>query len=369
MQYFDGLGRPIEVVKESYTPKVAPHENAAWHQKNYITYNALGRQDISYHPFESATKDLETTVPSGTPYVYAQYEASPLSRPLRQYAEDGKYVQMDYGANTSNEVRYFTLVLNTDGGYDVNPSGFYAVNTLYKTTITNENGTTLPANGNVNKTDIFKDKLGRVVLTRKYLDNTEGGKVDTYNIYDDYGNLVMVIPPAAIDNGNNVIPDLVFTYKYNNKNLLCEKKIPGADKQVFYYDNRDLLVMSQDGNMRAANPNKYLATTYDEIGRQWQTGFMETTTPEADLANWIYKWVPISAGSSSIALTYTYYLPNSRTPYAMNIAAVGNRNTGDRETMFREQCTTMPKRKKNGRVPSICASLTAKIMYSTPTAR
>ena len=145
----------------------------------------------------------------------------------------------------------------------------------------------------------------------------------------------MVIPPAALDNGNNAIPNLVFTYKYNNKNLLCEKKIPGAEKQVFYYDNRDLLVMSQDGNMRAANPNKYLATTYDEIGRQWQTGFMETTTPETDLANWLYKWVPITAGSSSMALTYTYYLPNSRIPYAMNIAAVGNRSTGDRETMFR----------------------------------
>lgn len=166
------------------------------------------------------------------------------------------------------------------------------------------------------------------------MDNTEGGKVDTYNIYDDYGNLVMVIPPDAIVT-NEIKTDLVFTYKYNNKNLLCEKKIPGAEKQVFYYDNRDLLVMSQDGNMRAANPNKYLATTYDEIGRQWQTGFMETATPEADLAAWLYKWVPISAGSQSMALSYTYYLPNTRIPYATNIAAVGNRSAGDRETMFR----------------------------------
>jgi hypothetical protein len=158
----------------------------------------------------------------------------------------------------------------------------------------------------LNKTHIFKDKLGRVVLTRKFVDNTEGGKVDTYNIYDDYGNLVMVIPPAALDNGNNVIPDLVFRYKYNNKNLLCEKKIPGAEKQVFYYDNRDLLTLSQDGNMRAENPNKYLGIGYDELGRQGRTGFIVTTTPETDLANWQFKWVPISAGSQSMALTYTY---------------------------------------------------------------
>jgi hypothetical protein len=107
-----------------------------------------------------------------------------------------------------------------------------------------------------------------------------GTRVNTYNVYDDYGNLVMVIPPAAIDDGNNVIPELVFTYKYNNKNLLCEKKIPGADVQKFYYNSRDLLTFTQDGNMRTANANRHLATEYDQYGRIWRTSWGETNTPD-----------------------------------------------------------------------------------------
>jgi RHS repeat-associated protein len=335
-QFMDGLGRPIEVMKEKYTPKVAPHPNDAWQQKNYITYDALGRQDKGYQPFESSTLDVETP-PSGTPFVYPKYEDSPLSRPIRQYAEDGKYVEMAYGANALNEVRYFSV--NAAGEVQTAPT-FYAINTLYKTTITNENGTTTP-NGNVNKTDVFKDILGRVILTRKYLDNTEAGKIDTYNVYDDYGNLVMVIPPGAIDAGNNAIPNLVFTYKYNNKNLLCEKKIPGADVQKFYYDNRDLLTLSQDGNMRAANPMRYLGTGYDELGRQVRIGLIETANPESDLAAWTFNWVRVNPAAELVPIMSfidNNFVPNTNLPRAMSVLSIGNINTasGDRRSMYRE---------------------------------
>jgi RHS repeat-associated protein len=320
-QIMDGLGRPFEVIKEKYTPKVEPHLTEAWQQKTYMTYDIFGRPDKSYQPFESSTIDVETP-PSGTDYTYPKYEDSPLSRPLREYAEDGKYVRMEYGSNTSAEVRFFSVSATNA----VSAAGYYAADLLYKTTMTNENGTTVP-NGNVNKTDVFRDKLGRTILTRKYLDNTEAGKADTYNVYDDFDNLIMVIPPGAIDASNNILMDLVFTYKYNNKNLMSEKKVPGAEKQVFYYDNRDLLTLTQDGNTRAANPDKYLATGYDELSRQVRTGYIETATPVSDLANWVFNWTQ--------DLIYSSFLPNTNLPNGANIKPIGNLTGNDRTVMYR----------------------------------
>jgi RHS repeat-associated protein len=138
---------------------------------------------------------------------------------------------------------------------------YYGSNTLSKTVMTDENA---------HNTCVFKDKLGRVILTRKSLN---GLYVDTYNVYDDYGQLVAVLPPGSIDANGNVVYSLTFQYKYDNKNRLVQKKVPGADPQTFYYDSRDLLILTQDGNMRAENTTKYLGTIYDNLGRVTKTGF------------------------------------------------------------------------------------------------
>ena len=185
-EYLDGLGRPFEVVREFYTP-------AKKHQKSYMTYAIFGRTDKSYQPFESTTVDVEAAS-NETPFTYPEYEASPLSRPTKQYMEDGKFVKMEYGTNTSAEVRKFSI------SPTVQAAGSYDAGLLYKTTYINENG---------KRTIVFRDKLGRTLLTRKFLGNDE---VDTYNIYDDYDNLIMTIPPGAIVS-NNIQEDLVFTYK------------------------------------------------------------------------------------------------------------------------------------------------------------
>ena len=321
-QIFDGLGRVIQATKIGYGPNRE-------HIKTAVTYDNLGRQFRSYQPFIANDTACFELIPNGTLSVYPEYEASPLSRPLRQYAEDGKYTSVAYGSNATMEVRKFTINanVNPEAPVAVSTNGYYDANLLYKTTLTNENGTTTP-NDNLNKTDVFKDKLGRVVLTRKYLDNTSNGKVDTYNVYDDYGNLVMVIPPGAIVN-NAVEGNLVFSYRYNNKNLLCTKKVPGADSVKYYYNNRNLLMLTQDGNMRAESPSKYFGIDYDQLGRKWATGLISTTHPVDDAQyNW-YFWTK--------NLTYDYYIPNTNLLAGTNTASIGAINTalGDRSMMFR----------------------------------
>ena len=177
---------------------------------------------------------------------------------------------------------------------------YYAANLLYKVTTWDENGTyILPTATNVGKTKVYKDKWGRVVLTRKFLG---AQRVDTYNIYDEYSNLAMVIPPSGVDANGNPIASLVFTYAYDSRIRLSEKKVPNADVQKFYYDNRDLLTLIQDGNMRASSASKYLGTEYNEIGQVRKTGWVTTTTPAATALS-----VTIADADK---LTETQYYPN-----------------------------------------------------------
>jgi RHS repeat-associated protein len=278
-QYMDGLGRGLSTVRETYTP-------ALQHQKNNMSYDVLGRPDKSYLPFESAALGYEGA--GATPFAYATYELSPLSRPIKQTNVDGTGITMAYGSNAATDyVRKFTFTpIQGAPGTVVNNNLYYTANELYKTTVWNENGTArLPSTPatTVGKTEMYKDKLGRTILTRKFL---SGQNVDTYNVYDDYSNLVMVVPPAAVDASGNPIASLIFTYSYDKRNRLIEKKVPSADPQKFFYDSRDFLIFMQDGNMRAAkNPTtnvaepKHFATVYDEIGRPFKTGFVLNYTP------------------------------------------------------------------------------------------
>jgi YD repeat-containing protein len=142
--------------------------------------------------------------------------------------------------------------------------------------------------------------LGRVLLTRKSL---SGQNVDTYNVYDNYGQLVAVLPPGSVDVNGNVTQSLIFKYTYDNQNRLIEKKVPGADPQKFFYNSADQLILTQDGNM--AQAAKYLATIYDDLGRVKKTGFSTSVSPIQGQDNTITEF------QITELLTQTEYYPNS----------------------------------------------------------
>jgi RHS repeat-associated protein len=66
-----------------------------------------------------------------------------------------------------------------------------------------------------------------------------------------------------------------FQYKYDARKRMIGKKVPGADWVYMVYDDRDRLVLTQDGNQRAAN--QWAFTKYDELNRPVLTGIMDTT--------------------------------------------------------------------------------------------
>uniref|UniRef100_UPI0028A6AB53 RHS repeat domain-containing protein n=1 Tax=Chryseobacterium taichungense TaxID=295069 RepID=UPI0028A6AB53 len=59
-------------------------------------------------------------------------------------------------------------------------------------------------------------------------------------------------------------------YKYDGRNRLVEKKLPGKGWEYMVYDKQDRLVMTQDANM--GSTKQWLFTKYDQYGRVAYTG-------------------------------------------------------------------------------------------------
>ncbi len=260
--YFDAIGRPMQQVSGK----------ASASGKDIIThmeYDQYGRQVKEYLPFattNSATliydplaKDktlnfYNTPYYENTPNPYSEklFEASPLNRVLRQGAPGEPWqvnpnsttdhtIKSDYQTNRFYEVRRFAVTF--DGGNTELPTlecpGWYAANQLYKTVIKDENWT--PGSGNNKITEEFKDKTGRIVLSRRFNNDQPH---DTYYVYDDYDNLTYVIPPMAVDN----IVDTVALIEPEGRNFpwtamgrVSPALAEAYERAIGDYDNKDIL--------------------------------------------------------------------------------------------------------------------------------
>ena len=306
---FDGLGRPIAQIAYKQASNgstiITPieYDNYGRQVKEFLPYVTGGEfvgDQIQLNDVYSfyATNNVQQTGNPGFattqyPYSEKEIEASPLNRVLKQAAPgdvwkmtSGKEIKFDYQTNVANEVRYFkaTTTWNTTTLlYDISLSNnsSYATNELYKTITKDENWTT----GNNNTTEEFKNKLGQVVLKRTFSDVTlPTGAItsqvphDTYYVYDDYGNLTYVIPPLVNTGGaisTNDLDGLCYQYKYDARNRLVEKKLPGKAWEFIVYDKLDRPVYTGP----ALNPFTGVGlgwniTKYDAFGRVVYTGWL-----------------------------------------------------------------------------------------------
>jgi RHS repeat-associated protein len=297
VSYFDGLGRPLQQLE--------------WQQSGegksiftHIGYDGFGRQKLEYLPYtgredllfdglaEANTLQFYTTYndPASNPYSEKFFEQSPLNRVMKQAApgdpwagiegDDSDHtVKFVYAANNDDpqtvddRVRLFTVVNSFNNDiYDISldeSGGFYAAGQLYKTITRDENWT----HGVDHTTEEFKNKQGQVLLKRTY---DQGEAHNTYYVYDNYGNLTYVMPPAT-----GIFPEslngLCYQYMYDGRNRLAAKKLPGKGWEYIVYDRLDRPVMTGpvyspfgDGTMG------WLVTKYDVFGRvaytAWKAG-------------------------------------------------------------------------------------------------
>jgi RHS repeat-associated protein len=75
-----------------------------------------------------------------------------------------------------------------------------------------------------------------------------------------------------------IMGDLAFQYQYDGRRRMIAKKVPGADWVYMVYDNRDRIVLTQDGNQRnkkdsnCAAQAEWTFTKYDALNRPVMTG-------------------------------------------------------------------------------------------------
>ncbi|MCD0476767.1 DUF6443 domain-containing protein [Flavobacterium sp. EDS] len=298
VSYFDGLGRPIQTIAigqgDGGLDIITP-----------VEYDGFGRQLKEYLPYASsnggnsygkidpatainATVNYYSTVKyenTTNPFSEKKLESAPLNRVLKQAApgnawamNNGHEIKFEYQTNEDNEVKLYKATATWDAGlglYNISflDNGHYEKNQLYKTITYDENTTPEAKTG----TEEFKNKQGQVVLKRTYESQQ---KHDTYYVYDTYGNLTYVIPPKA-DGAitEEVLNGLCYQYKYDNRNRLAEKKLPGKQWEFIVYDKRDRPVATGPANSPFNNDTAvgWLITKYDAFSRPIYTGWLNST--------------------------------------------------------------------------------------------
>jgi RHS repeat-associated protein len=292
VSYFDGLGRGTQQVAHAQS-------NTGKDIVTHITYDAFGRQTKEFLPYanqnaslnynasaESDITNFYSSYNGGTqfPYSEKQFEVSPLNRVLKQAAPgdawslgSGKEIKFDYQTNTANDVKLYkaTATWNaTLGLYNTSLSqtGYYSENQLYKTITYDENS---PGGiSNIGRLEEYKDKEGKVILKRTFNNSTAH---ETYYVYDQFGNLTYVIPPL-VTNVSTELDGLCYQYKYDARNRLVEKKLPGKQWEYIVYDKLDRVVATGPAYnpLGGSDSDKgWLITKYDAFNRPVYTGWYD----------------------------------------------------------------------------------------------
>jgi RHS repeat-associated protein len=316
VKYFDGLGRPSQILQVKGNPdanrdlvQLFSYDEYGREVKKHLPYTSesgdgsfkVNAEELGsgvfnfYNPAGSSGSQLSNGIPRiATPFAESRFEVSPLNRPIEQGAagdawqlSQGHTVKTAYSTNAPNEVMWYSVnpVSGAEYKKTIGYGAAYDVNTLFKTVSKDENWQV--SDGLAGTTEEFKDKEGHVVLKRIY-NKKDDGQIEglaTGYVYDDYGNLSFVLPPHSYGIPGQSLPpgtfpqpsqqqldEVAYQYRYDSKNRLIEKKIPGKGWEYLVYNEFDQLVMSQDALQRDHNNQDWVVNKYDKFGRQVVTG-------------------------------------------------------------------------------------------------
>ncbi|WP_211360904.1 DUF6443 domain-containing protein, partial [Mucilaginibacter frigoritolerans] len=340
IQYFDGLGRPMQNVQVKGSPTardiVQPiaYDEFSREVNKYLHYSAATVGDGSYKATALTDQPAFYTNPTSAswsapgvvqmPGQDAQattvYEPSPLNRVVEQGAPGadwqpvagsttGRTVKIVYTNNnttpltdTTNSyyVALYRVTVNSDGSRTLTQgsgaAAYYAAGQLYVTVSYDENWTS----GRGGSTEEYKDKEGRIVLKRTY--NYIAGTspifqvLSTYYVYDDLGNLAFVLPPlSGADAGlpsQATLNNLCYQYGYDGRNRQMTKKLPGKGVEEMVYNQLDQLLYQRDANER--NAGQWEFTKHDALGRVIITGITKDTSSRAPLQSYVTNMITLT---------------------------------------------------------------------------
>ncbi|MDD3036930.1 RHS repeat domain-containing protein [Bacteroides sp.] len=270
IQYYDRFGNPTLNILHGLAPDGSDLVKLQ-------EYDPLNREFVSWLPFKTNTSGGGYIQPyqignlaraatyygnDSSPYSYPVYENSPMNRIEKQFGPGAAWAEHPVSTlmltnQNKKDLPTFktfypklsvrTYALSGDNlVYQQN----YATGTMDCTQTTNEDGQVSLE---------FKDRVGRVLLSRILEGETMH---DTYYVYDNYGNVRMVLPPAASDiltattlpaswaETVEAIQKYGYIYKYDGRNRCIYKKLPGCDPVYTVYDAADRPIFVQDGEQR-----------------------------------------------------------------------------------------------------------------------
>jgi len=312
--YLDGFGRKLQEVQVKGSPDgtsdlVQPY-----------SYGKLGRTERTYLPYAKAnnhgafvTNPLDAshwnaygTTDAAYAYTKTEYDNSPLNRVIRQtgpgaaWHTNGKAVTTEHDMNDTDEVRLYRV--NKISGLLVQ-DGCYHRGSLEKVTVTDEDG---------HVTETFTDNQGKTVLTVTVNGNE---RLETYYVYDYRELLRWVLSPEAshrVGLSSTIDTDALYKYayyyEYDSLKRMTLKKLPGCEPVYMVYDKRDRLVLTQDGNMRASNSNRWIYTEYNSMNRPVESGeiILSNTATHADLVASLMTSEVFPSGSKTPLLYIQY---------------------------------------------------------------
>ena len=221
LEFYDNLGRP----KQNITLGGSPNHHDVVQP---IEYDEFSREPKKYLPFAKTIRNgkfemspiaaqgsfynsIEDIAHDSKPYSLTSFEASPLNRALRDYGpgeiwhNNSKYIEHKYLTNvhgeSSGQEKIYAWTINNEmltlhrevTNYVVN-GGYYASGQLSIKSTIDEEG---------NETREYINKSGQLLIKKVYVTgnktdfNTPGNWAETYYVYDDLGNLSVVIPPEG----------------------------------------------------------------------------------------------------------------------------------------------------------------------------
>lgn len=302
-EFIDGLGRTIQTVNRSQS----------FNSKDIVTpvvYDKFGRVAKSYLAYTIVPSILPGTIfrtdplteqayfynnesnieNSAYPFAETVFEPSPNNRVIEQ-SNAGADWRISAGHTFSKITRTNTsteqvLIWKLNGSNQWEATAYFSEKTLYVTETKDENG---------NMIATFQDRVGRNICvyqqkaasvnTNNPLSTLKNQFAITYYIYDDMGNLALVVPPSGmnelITSGTYLISNAIkqnwcTEYSYDKRHRLVEKSIPGSDVQYYVYDNLDRIILSQDGNLRTGN--NWMFYKFDILSRPILSGVYNNTT-------------------------------------------------------------------------------------------
>jgi len=220
--YFEGLGRPSQITSQQLSP--AGHDVV-----EPIVYDQAGRESIKYLPFVSEQTNgwfkknstgvaqyegsvqhqfydgtQLTIAQDAKPYAQVQFEASPLNRVVKQGAPGEAWQPGATSAGSTDHTVKKNYLLNKvqDSIYSFRYD--FDTNTITWNALPYYDVDELQAIVTSDEKDMrvieFTDKDGRTICKKVQSGGTPQAPVfaETYYLYDDFGNLIVVLPPEGV---------------------------------------------------------------------------------------------------------------------------------------------------------------------------